>query len=85
MGLRRVEDAAAEYCGNKMPFRISQFEENGRNIVVSARAILEEARERLAELEATMLELENNPEDVDLVSTAFRAMHTIKGEFHLIE
>ncbi len=45
MGLRRVEDAAAEYCGNQINFRITRFEENGRNIVVSARAILEEERE----------------------------------------
>ncbi len=44
MGLRRVEDAAAEYCGNHLTFQITRFEENGRNIVVSARAILEEAR-----------------------------------------
>jgi small subunit ribosomal protein S1 len=56
MGLRRVEDAAAEYCGNKMPFRISQFEENGRNIVVSARAILEEAREKQKEMLQQTLE-----------------------------
>lgn len=56
MGLRRVEDAAAEYCGNKMPFRITQFEENGRNIVVSARAILEEAREQQKELLQQTLE-----------------------------
>lgn len=46
MGLRRVEDAAAEYCGNQMTFRITRFEEDGRNIVVSARAILEEEREK---------------------------------------
>jgi len=39
----------------------------------------EEARERLSELETVMLELENRPDDSDLVNRAFRAMHTIKG------
>ena len=47
MGLRRVEDAAAEYIEKRMNFLITRFEENGRNIVVSARAILEEEREKL--------------------------------------
>jgi len=41
MGLRRVDDAAAEYIDKRMSFLITRFEENGRNIVVSARAILE--------------------------------------------
>jgi two-component system chemotaxis sensor kinase CheA len=39
----------------------------------------EEAAERLAELEATLLELEESPADVELIGRAFRAMHTIKG------
>ncbi|MBC8393959.1 MAG: Hpt domain-containing protein, partial [Deltaproteobacteria bacterium] len=39
----------------------------------------EEAKERLAELEASLLELEKTPNDPDLVSSAFRSMHTIKG------
>ena len=39
----------------------------------------EEAAERIAELEATLLELEHHPDDADLVDRAFRAMHTIKG------
>ncbi|MCF8056791.1 MAG: 30S ribosomal protein S1 [Desulfocapsa sp.] len=47
MGLRRVEDAAAEYLGQHMKFQITRYEEDGRNIVVSARAILEEEREQL--------------------------------------
>ncbi|MBF0288945.1 MAG: chemotaxis protein CheA [SAR324 cluster bacterium] len=42
-------------------------------------AFREEAYERLAELEATMLELEESPENSELVDRAFRAMHTIKG------
>ncbi len=40
---------------------------------------MEEAYERLAELESSLLELENNPEDMDLIDRVFRAMHTIKG------
>jgi two-component system chemotaxis sensor kinase CheA len=39
----------------------------------------EEAGELLVELESTLLELEESPEDPDLVARAFRAMHTIKG------
>lgn len=45
MGLRRVEDAAAEYLETTMKFIITRFEENGRNLVLSARAIQEEERE----------------------------------------
>ena len=47
MGLRRVEDAAVEYLDKRMTFLITRFEENGRNIVVSARALLEAEREKL--------------------------------------
>jgi len=39
----------------------------------------EEAVELLVELEAAMLELEEQPDDSDCVDRAFRAMHTIKG------
>ena len=39
----------------------------------------EEATERLAELETSLLELEERPHDMDLVNQVFRAMHTIKG------
>jgi len=39
----------------------------------------EEADELLIDLEAAMLELEEEPDDVDCVDRAFRAMHTIKG------
>ena len=45
----------------------------------NADAFLEEAFERLSELEASLLELENNPSDHELIDSAFRAMHTIKG------
>ena len=44
-----------------------------------AAAYREEAGELLVELEATLLELEERPEDAELVGRAFRAMHTIKG------
>ncbi|MDD5286246.1 MAG: chemotaxis protein CheA [Desulfuromonadaceae bacterium] len=39
----------------------------------------EEAGELLAELETSLLELEETPEDNDLINRVFRAMHTIKG------
>lgn len=57
MGLRRVEDAAAEYIGQHKTFLITKFEENGRNIVVSARALLEaEREEQRAKLQETLEE-----------------------------
>lgn len=39
----------------------------------------EEANELLTELETSLLELEETPEDTDLIGRVFRAMHTIKG------
>lgn len=42
-------------------------------------AFREEAYELLTELETALLELEETPEDEDLVNRVFRAMHTIKG------
>jgi two-component system chemotaxis sensor kinase CheA len=39
----------------------------------------EEANELLTELETSLLELEETPEDVELIGRVFRAMHTIKG------
>ncbi len=39
----------------------------------------EEATELLAELETSLLELEETPDDHELISRVFRAMHTIKG------
>ena len=57
MGLRRVEDAAAEYLDKRMQFLITRFEENGRNIVVSARELLELEREKLRDsLKETLAE-----------------------------
>jgi two-component system chemotaxis sensor kinase CheA len=42
-------------------------------------AFQEEARELLAELESSLLELEESPDDQELIGRVFRAMHTIKG------
>lgn len=42
-------------------------------------AFIDEAQDLLAELEVALLELEEHPEDSDLVDRVFRAMHTIKG------
>jgi two-component system chemotaxis sensor kinase CheA len=42
-------------------------------------AFQEEAREIIVELESTLLALNENPEDKELVGRAFRALHTIKG------
>ena len=39
----------------------------------------EEAQELLAELENQLLELEQAPDDKELIGSIFRAMHTIKG------
>ncbi|WP_243546563.1 chemotaxis protein CheA [Pseudodesulfovibrio tunisiensis] len=39
----------------------------------------EEAYDLLSELEGTLLELEQAPEDMDLINRIFRALHTIKG------
>ena len=42
-------------------------------------AFREEAYELLAELETALMEIEENPQDTDLIDRIFRAMHTIKG------
>jgi len=56
LGLRRQEEPA-EVIGSTRPFRISQFSEQGRNIVVSHRVILEEERQKLkSELMQTLEE-----------------------------
>src|SRR6201996_809934 len=39
----------------------------------------EEARENLQELESALLMLNESSEDMELISRAFRALHTIKG------
>jgi two-component system chemotaxis sensor kinase CheA len=42
-------------------------------------AYQEEAREVLVELESSLLELNERPDDAELVGRVFRSMHTIKG------
>ena len=42
-------------------------------------AFREEAYELLTELESSLLELEETPDDMDIIGRVFRAMHTIKG------
>lgn len=57
MGLRRVEDASKEYLETHMKFQITRFEESGRNIVLSARALQEAERAELREkLQETLQE-----------------------------
>ncbi len=48
IALRRVESPEA-LIGTRLTFRISEYAENGRNIVVSRRALLEEEQHRLKE------------------------------------
>jgi two-component system chemotaxis sensor kinase CheA len=42
-------------------------------------AFVEEARDLLAELESSLLKLDENRHDSELIGRAFRALHTIKG------
>lgn len=42
-------------------------------------AFKDEARELLGDLEDSLLEMEENPEDLGIVGRVFRTMHTIKG------
>ena len=42
-------------------------------------AFREETRELLADLEAALIELEERPDDGELIGRIFRALHTIKG------
>ena len=39
----------------------------------------QEAQDLLAQLEAVLLDLEHRPDDIELIDSAFRALHTIKG------
>lgn len=56
MGDRRAE-TPAEYIGKRLPFRIQEFKDDGRRIVVSNRVFHEEARqETLVKLKATLKE-----------------------------
>ena len=44
-----------------------------------AEAFREEAYELLTDLEGSLLELEQSPDDAELIGKVFRVMHTIKG------
>ena len=46
---------------------------------IHRQAFLHEAGDLLAELESALLELEDAPEDSELINRVFRAMHTLKG------
>jgi small subunit ribosomal protein S1 len=48
MGLRRVDNTET-YIGRHLPFRVTEYGEKGRNIIVSHRAILEEERQQQKE------------------------------------
>lgn len=55
MGLHRVEDSSA-YIGERLSFKITDYGERGRNIVLSNRAYLEEERQAQREALKTTLE-----------------------------
>ncbi|MBS1161055.1 MAG: chemotaxis protein CheA [Proteobacteria bacterium] len=46
---------------------------------------IQETREQLAEMEACLLQLEQNPDNQDDINSIFRAAHTIKGGAGVIE
>jgi len=56
MGIRRDENQA-DYIGRSLPFTIAEYEEGGRNIVLSRRSILDqEKREKKQALKETLKE-----------------------------
>jgi small subunit ribosomal protein S1 len=54
MGLQRVGNPS-ELVGQHFPFRITQYDENGRNIVLSNRSVLEEERQRQRDIQKGLL------------------------------
>jgi two-component system chemotaxis sensor kinase CheA len=46
---------------------------------LNRQAFREEAFELLGELESSLLELEEDPGNAEVINRVFRAMHTIKG------
>jgi len=48
MGLER--ESPEKYLGQNMPFKITEFSEKGRNIIVSNKAIMEEERQKLVDV-----------------------------------
>ncbi len=56
MGMKRIENPQ-EYIGQQLTFKILEYSENGRNILVSNRAILEEEHnKKVEELKQTLKE-----------------------------
>ena len=56
MGQKRVEDAS-QYVGKHLTFKITEYKENGRNVLVSNRAILdEENRKKVEDLKKDLTE-----------------------------
>ena len=56
MALRRVEQPE-QFVGQHLAFRIAEFKENGRNIILSRRALLEEERQKQKEVWRQSLEV----------------------------
>jgi small subunit ribosomal protein S1 len=53
--IRRAENAK-DYLGRRLPFRITEYGERGRNIILSARAILEEHKKKNEEVRRAELQ-----------------------------
>jgi small subunit ribosomal protein S1 len=85
--LRHVADANV-YLGQKLTFRITEFKEGGRNIVVSRRAILAEEQKKAAE--ETLSKLEKGQILTGRVTTlkdygAFIDLGGVEGLVHVSE
>jgi two-component system, chemotaxis family, sensor kinase CheA len=57
--------------------------EISREIILNS--FLVETGEGLAQMEEAILELESHPEDLELIQTIFRVVHTIKGNASILE
>ncbi|MGO9088570.1 MAG: Hpt domain-containing protein [Candidatus Sulfotelmatobacter sp.] len=49
------------------------------------KSFVSETAEGLAQMEGALLELESHPDDVELVNTVFRVVHTFKGNAGIFE
>jgi len=59
---------------------MSQIDPSDEEILAAARAgFLDEARDMLRQFEESLLGLDDNPDDQEILNSAFRAAHTIKG------
>jgi two-component system, chemotaxis family, sensor kinase CheA len=72
-------DPQQSVCPYRQKGAVSDSTEETRMIDRYREAYIEEASERLGELERALLELEENPMDAEAVGRVFRALHTIKG------